>query len=94
MTRASFTGAFDESCVYHQQRPTPLEEDGTNHCFVRETITGKSFVDTLVIKVKRNKVQSQNRWLPTTSLLYLSLLSSEVSVSKRVARIVLLLPYY
>ena len=47
MTRASFTGAFDESCIYHQQRPTPLEEDGTNHCFVRETITGKGFVDTL-----------------------------------------------
>lgn len=50
MTRASFTGAFDESCIYYQQTPTLPEENGTNHCFTGETITGKRsvlvFVDT------------------------------------------------
>jgi len=39
MTRASFTGAFDESCFYGVRNITKqfLVEGGMYHCFVKET---------------------------------------------------------
>ena len=47
MTRASFTGAFDESCFRIISRTPKFPEDGKNHCFVSEMIASKlgPFVD-------------------------------------------------
>ena len=48
ITRASFTGAFDESCNTVSRTLTFLE-DGKNHCFVSEMIASKQVTVLVVV---------------------------------------------